>query len=386
MNLTTEQNNIRKEAAAWIDESVMPFSNVWEEKQELPREVIDAFAGRGYFGAALPKEWGGLGLDSISFGLLCGEIARGSVSLLSRLTVHNMASQAILRWGTPEQKARFLPTLATGEKLGAFALTEPEIGSDAVNIKTRISETGGGLLVDGVKQWTSMGDRADVFLVMGGLAEGTGAAAVLVERNTEGLSTEEMKNLLGFRAAGVSKVTLDKCRIPLDNLIGNLGGGFTYVASHALDHGRYCVGWGGVGVMDGCLQACVDYAANRKQFDQPLRGHQLIQEMLANMAMDYEAARALALQCAVQREEGDPNSIMSTAMAKYFSSRASLRVASDAVQIHGGNGCGDEYPVQRYFRDAKICEIIEGSSQMQQLMISRAVCMSRKRRKKERRK
>lgn len=383
--LPAAQKNLQKEVAAWVDEVVAPFSNDWEETQSLPREVIDDFAERGYFGAAMPKEWGGLELDNLSFGLLCAEIARGSVSLLSRLTVHNMTSQAILRWGTDTQKSRFLPAMTKGKTIGAFALTEPDIGSDAVNIKTRITESEGGFLVDGTKQWTSQGDLADLFLVMGGLEEGEGAAAILVERTNPGLTTEEMKGLLGFRAAGVSKVTLDKCQVPADNLVGNLGGGFTYVASYALDHGRYTVGWGGVGVLDGCLQSSVEYASRRKQFDQTLRSHQLIQEMLANMAMDYEAAKALATQCAAQREAGDPDSIMTAAMAKYFSSRACLRSASDAVQIHGGNGCGPEYPVQRYFRDAKICEIIEGSSQMQQLMISRSVCMSRKRRKRKRR-
>ncbi len=370
----------------YVDEAVFPYSNEWEERGQMPDGVVRDFAARGYFGAHLPVSWGGRGMDPLEFGLLAFELARGSVSLLSMLTVHNMTSQAVLRFGDDEQKSGFLRPFATGEILAAFALTEPDIGSDASNIRTEAVPDGDGYVLNGVKKWISFSQWADMFLVIARCPD-KGPTAFLIGRDTPGLTIKPMSGLLGFRAAGVSELTFRDCRIGEEALLGNPGGGFSYVASYALDHGRYTVGWGGAGVINGCVEACAEYARSRIQFDQPIRSHQLIQAMVSDMATDLEAAVSLAMRAAASREAIEPDSIMLTSTVKYFASKAALRAASDAVQIHGGNGCGPDYPVQRYFRDAKICEIIEGSSQMQQLMISRGVftsAMARRRQKRKR--
>ena len=362
----------RHEFRTYVDEVVYPFSNEWEERQSMPETVIRDFGARGYLGAFLPEVWGGREMDNLTFGLLCAELARGSVSLLSMLTVHTMTSQAILRWGGDSLKKRWLPDLASGSVGAAFALTEPNIGSDASSISTVAVPDGNGYVLNGTKKWISFSAGAGLFLVVARCPD-DGPAAFIITRDTPGFTIEPMTGLLGFRAAGVGELTFTDCRIGADSLLGRSGGGFSFVASHALDHGRYCVGWGGVGLIGGCLEACAEYARTRIQFGQPLRSHQLVQGMVADMAADLEASMSLAMRAAASREAMEPESIMITSIAKYFSSKAALRASADAVQIHGGNGCSPDYPVQRYYRDAKILEIIEGSSQMQQLMISRDV-------------
>ncbi len=379
-----------QELQGWIDTQVFPFSNGWEEAQALPPEILDAFAAKGWFGAAVPKEWGGQGLDSLSLGRMCAHIARGSVSLLSIFTVHCMVCQALLRWGTQGQKEQWLPGLSRGTLRAAFALTEPERGSDAAGllcmarrVEDAAPHVSQGFVLEGSKKWISASAHAHLFLVFAKLGE-EGLAAFLVPASTQGLRLTPMKDLLGFRAAGIAQLCFEGCPLSAEALLGPPGGGFSFVASHALDCGRFIVGFGAAGIMEGCLQAATAYASERVQFNQPLRKHQLIQELIANMATDLAAGQALAMQAAVQREAGSPDSIMSIATAKYFCSRAALRAASDALQIHGGNGASPEYPVMRYFRDAKICEIIEGSSQMHQLMIANdaLVRYGRKRRRK----
>lgn len=353
----------------WIRERVFPFSNAWEEEQAIPCEALREFAANGWFGAALPREWGGLGLDSLSLGQSCAHMARGSVSLLSIFTVHSMACQAVARWGEADQKRLWLPDMAAGALRGAFALTEPENGSDAAALQCRAVRSSGGFVLDGAKKWISGSLYADLFIVMARL-EGEGVTAFIVPAKTPGVSITPMRGLLGFRAAGIAELGFKECVLPQSALLGPVGGGFSFVASHALDCGRFIVAWGGVGIMEGCLDASTAYASTRTQFGLPLRKHQLIQEMIADMATDLAAGKALAESAAAMRDAGSPDSIMAATTAKYFSSRAGMRAAAAALQLHGGNGCSPEYPLMRYFKDAKICEIIEGSSQMQQLMIA----------------
>ena len=353
----------------WIDACVFPQANAWEERQQLPPAILDDFACRGWFGAALPPRWGGLGCNSETLARFCAEMARGSVSLLSIFTVHNMVCQALLRWGAADQQAVWLRQLASGAVRAAFALTEPEFGSEATGIRCRVARNGDELIVNGAKKWISGSCHAQLFLVMARAKE-EGLMALLVPADTAGLRITPMPDLLGFRAAGIARLDFADCRLPAAALIGAPGAGFTFVAAHALDHGRFTVACGCLGVIEACLRASVAYANQRTQFGQPLRRHQLIQALVADMATDLEAARALVERAAKQRDSQAAESITATTIAKYFCSRAALRAATDALQIHGGNGCSPEYPVMRYYRDAKICEIIEGSSQMQQLMIA----------------
>lgn len=354
---------------AWVREEVEPHSNAWEESQELPAPILERFAEAGWFGAALSPRWGGLGLTGPELGRFCAALAKGSVSLLSLFTVHNMVIQALVGWGREDQKEHWLPRLAKGQPRAAFALTEPERGSDAANLLCRVTPEDGHYVITGEKKWISGSAGAGLFLVMA-KDEAQGLGAFLTPGETPGLSRRPMKDLFGFRAAGICELTLDGCRVPESALLGRLGAGFTFVAAQALDWGRFTVAWGAVGLMEACLEASVAYARERRQFDQPLRKHQLIQALIADMATDLAAGRALAAEAARQRDEMSPDSIMTTSAAKYFCSRAALKAAENALQIHGGNGCGPDYPLGRYLRDAKICEIIEGSNQMQQLMIA----------------
>ncbi len=362
----------------FIDTHVFPHANAWEESQSLPANLLPDFAATGWLGATLPAEWGGLGLNSQQLGEGCSHLARGSVSLLSIFTVHAMVGQALLRFGEDEQKTKWLPALASGRAHAAFALTEPGHGSEATGLTCALRRTDAGFVLDGRKRWISGSRHADVFLVIARLEE-EGLVAALVPANTPGLTITPMRDLLGFRAAGIAELCFEHCELPESALVGPPGGGFNFVASHALDTGRFIVGWGGVGLIQGCLEASADYARTREQFGQPLRKHQLIQEMIADIATDLAAAEAMAAKAANERDAQTPASVMRTSTFKYFASRAAFRSATSALQLHGGNGCSPDYPLMRYFRDAKICEIIEGSSQMQQLMISADALMRHRR-------
>lgn len=353
----------------FVDEWIMPVADEHDRRQETPPEMIRRMAEAGYLGGIVPAQYGGGGMDALTWGLLCEEVGRGSASLLSLLTVHGMVCQALIKWGTEAQRARWLPLLATGERVGAFALTEPNVGSDAASIETTAAEDGDGWRLNGHKRWISFGQAANLLLVIA-KAEGK-AAAFLVERGTEGFSTEPITGMLGFRSAMLADIHMENCRVPGDHLVGRVGFGFSHVAGAALDHGRYCVAWGCLGLARAGLEASLAYTSERKQFGVALRNHQLIQQMVADMITDIGAARAMCHHAARLKQSGDPSLIMETSIAKYFTSRVANRVATDAVQIHGANGCSDRYPVQRYLRDAKIMEIIEGSNQMQQIIISK---------------
>jgi alkylation response protein AidB-like acyl-CoA dehydrogenase len=370
MELTSQQIQEQERFRALVDQEIVPYADQYDQEESVPPETIPKLADAGFLGAIIPKEQGGTEMDAITFGLMCEEIGRGSASLLSWLTVHGMVCQAILKWGSAAQKAHWLPRLATGETLGAFGLTEPNIGSDAKSVETTAVFADNSYVLTGEKKWISLGQMANLFLIF---AQCDGKpTAFLVERERSGFSTEPLKGLLGFRAAMIAKVSMDECRIPAENLVGKVGFGFSHVAGAALDHGRYCVGWGCVGLAGACLNACLTYTSERKQFGSLLKGHQLIQQMIAEMITHIKAAKLLCYHAGYLKDKGDPSVIMETSIAKYFASRMVSRIADDAVQIHGANGCSSDYPVQRYLRDSKIMEIIEGSTQMQQIIIAKS--------------
>lgn len=369
IELTPRQKDAQTAFRAFADQEILPHADRFDRKESIPAELIDKMARKGYLSTILPQENGGLGLDMVTFGLLNEEIGRACSSTRSLLTVHGMVSYAILRWGSQQQKESWLPRLATGEVIAAFALTEPNVGSDAKSIETTAEQRDAVYVLNGQKKWITCGQIADLFLVFAQCAGKP--SAFLVERNSPGLTTKPIQGLLGTRASMVAQVHLDDCRVRQENLIGGLGFGFSAVALSALDLGRYSVAWGCVGIGQACLEACLEYTRKRKQFGKPLQDHQLIQQMIANMVTNVRAARLLCYYAGYLKDIGDPGSTMETLVAKYFASTMAPKVASDAVQIHGGNGCGGEYPVQRYLRDSKVMEIIEGSNQMQQILISR---------------
>ncbi len=367
--LTDTQISMHEGFRSFVGKEIVPHAEKFDQEERIPAELIGEIARRGYLGAFLPERYGGAAMDMTTYGLLCEEIGRASASLLSLLTVHGMVSLALLRWGSAAQREYWLPRLSSGECIGAFALTEPDIGSDARNVETTAEPSGASYKLNGEKKWISCGQIADVFLVIAH-CEGK-PTALLIEKGTPLLKIEPMRGLLGFRAAMLSHLSLENCEIPSENLVGKVGFGFSHVAGTALDFGRYCIACGSVGLTQACIDATLQYVLKRKQGGVYLRDHQLIQEMIAEMVAGSKAARLLCRHAGSLKDLGDPESIMETCIAKYFASRTSLKAASDAVQIHGANGCGSEYPVQRYFRDAKIMEIIEGSSQIQQIMISK---------------
>ncbi len=304
----------------------------------------------------------------ITFGILNEEFGRGCSSLRSLLTVHSMVTYAIQRWGDRRQKETWLPRLATGEVTGAFALSEPNAGSDARGIETSARRCGDLFLLNGRKKWITYGEIADVYLLF---AQYDGAvSAFLVERDSPGLQVRPVRGMVGTRASMIAELLLEDCQVPASNAVGRKGFGVASVTTSALDIGRYSVACGCVGIMQACFEASRRYTSERKQFDTYLKNQQLIQQMMTGMITNLRAARLLCYNAGYLKDIGAPNTIMETWIAKYFASTAAAKIASDAVQIHGANGCSSDYSVQRYWRDTKVMEIIEGSTQIQEITIA----------------
>lgn len=369
IELTPQQQEAQSQFRAFVQEEVIPSADRNDREECTPAELIKKVAQQGYLGAIIPGEYGGMGMDMVTFGLLNEEVGRGCSSVRSLLTVHNMVASAILRWGKPQQKDYYLPRLASGEIIAAFGLSEPNIGSDAKSIETEALPSGEGYLLQGHKKWITYGQIADLFLIF---AQCKGnVSAFLVERQTPGFSTEPITGILGTRASMLAEVFMQECHVAKSQLLGGMGFGLASVATSALDIGRYTVAWGCVGIAQACLDACLHYTSQRQQFGVYLKEHQLIQQMITEMITNTKAARLLCLQAGDLKEKGDPRTIMETWVAKYFASTTATKAANDAVQIHGANGCSAAYPVQRYLRDSKVMELIEGSTQIQQINIAR---------------
>jgi len=368
LELTAKQKDAQSEFRAFVNEEIIPYASQCDREQHTPPQLIKKLALRGFLGAAIPEKNGGSGMDAIAYGLLNEEIGRGCSSLRSLLTVHNMVAHVLCKWGSQYQKEHWIPKLASGEAIAAFALSEPNAGSDAKNVETTATPSGNFYILNGKKKWITYGQIADLFLVFT-QCEGK-PTAFLVEKNRPGLSIKPIVGILGTRASMLAELHLDDCQIPQENLVCRQGFGFSHVASSALDRGRYSVAWGCVGIGQACLEACIQYTSQRQQFGVYLKEHQIIRQMISEAIANVKAARLLCYQAGYLQEIGDPRSISETSIAKYFASTMAVKVASDAVQIHGGNGCSSDYPVERYFRDAKIMEIIEGSTQIQQITIA----------------
>jgi alkylation response protein AidB-like acyl-CoA dehydrogenase len=283
-----------------------------------------------------------------------------------------MGALTIWRWGTEAQKAEWLEKLGQGQAIAAFALTEPEAGSDAREIRTEAVASGDDFLLSGHKKWITFAQIADLFLVFA--RSQRGPCAFLLERNTPGLVISPVHGMLGTRASMMAELHLEQCRVPKRNLVGAPGFGLSHIASSALDCGRYSVAWGCVGIAQACLETCLQYTGRRKQFGALLRDHQLIQRMMARMVVGVKAARLLCYNAGQLKDAGDPTSMIETSIAKYFACTTAAEIARDAVQIHGAIGCSSEYPAERFYRDAKIMEIIEGSNEIQEITIAQSAC------------
>jgi alkylation response protein AidB-like acyl-CoA dehydrogenase len=367
--LSEGQRRLRAEVRAFAAEEIAPHADGWDREERIPEGFPARLAERGYLGANLAAGWGGRGLDPISYGLLTEEIGRACSSVRSLLTVHDMVGHAIQRWGSREQKERWLAMLVRGETLGAFALSEPNAGSDASGVETTATPDGDDFVLDGHKRWTTFGQIAGLFLVV---AKSDGKpTALLVERDRPGLTVQPIQGMLGTRASMLAALRFEGCRVPRENLLGRVGFGVSHVVAAALEHGRYSVAWGAVGLAQACLEAATAYAGERRQFGALLADHQLIRALLADMITHVRAGRLLCCRAGYLRATGDPGALAEIMVAKYFCARMAAQAATDAVQIHGAYGCSAESSVGRYLRDSKILEIIEGSNQIQQSNIPR---------------
>lgn len=371
IELTSKQKQDREAFRAFADREIVPHADQYDESEQIPRHLIEKLAGQGYLGAVLPERSGGMGLDMITCGLLNEELGRACSSVRSLLTVHGMVSLALQRWGNAEQKEVWLPQLASGAKIAAFALTETNVGSDGRSVETTATPSGNCYVLNGQKKWITFGQIADVFLIFAQI-DGK-PTSFLVEKKTPGLAIEPIHGMLGVRASMLAELHLEDCCIPASNLVGQVNFGVSHVAATALDYGRYSVACGCVGIGQACVEACLRYTNVRRQFGVYLSEHQLVQQLLTEMITNVKAARLLCYQAGYLKDTRDPGAITETSIAKYFASRTAFKAANDAVQIHGANGCSSEYKVQRYLRDAKIMEIIEGSTQLQQINIARSI-------------
>jgi butyryl-CoA dehydrogenase len=372
--LSSEQDLIRESAREFCDREIQPYARDWDRVEELPWELVAKLAGAGFLAASLPEELGGGGLDSLSYTLLCEELGRADSSVRGIVSVSNgLFGKTVAKWGTEEQRAHWLPRLASGDALGCYALTEPGCGSDAAALATRGERDGDGWALTGSKVFITLGSWAAVAIVFARTrGEGPrGITAFLVPTDAAGFEARPMKGKLGLRAQDTAELSLDGVRVPDSARLGDEGQGFK-VAMSALDNGRISLAAGCVGIAQGCLETSVAYAKEREAFKRPIAGFQLVQELLAEMHVDTEAARLLTWRAAALADAGKQYTTEAS-MAKWFASEASVRAANAAVQVLGGYGYVDEYPVAKYLRDARVTTLYEGTSQIQKLIVGRAL-------------
>ena len=366
--LTPEQELVRRTAREFCDREIVPFARDWDRTETMDHAIVSKLAGVGFLGAALPEEHGGMGLDTVSYTLVMEELGRADSSVRGIVSVTNgLVGKTLVKWGTDDQRARWLPGLSSGETLGCYALTEPGAGSDPSSLETRAERDGDGWVLSGSKIFITLGTWAAVALVFARAEEGV--TCFLVPTGAEGFSARKIDGKLGLRAQDTGELSLDGVRVDGDAVLGELGGGMK-VALSALDNGRISLAAGCVGICQGCLDACVQYASERRQFGRAIGSFQLVQELIAEIAVDTEAARFLAWQAAAASDAGRRHTRESS-VAKLFASEAAVRAANAAVQVHGGYGYVDEFPVGRYLRDARVTTLYEGTSQVQKLIIGR---------------
>ena len=362
--LSDQQRARHTEFKEFVSLNVEPFADAWDREQRISDGVISRLTKAGYLGSSLPPEYGGQGWDIVTFGLLHEAFGRGSSSLTGVLTVQSMVSMTLLKWGTDEQKQRWLPPLAKGEIIGAFALTEPGAGSAIQSLATEFGPGAkdGFLVLNGTKTWITFGQLAKVFLVFGKLEQRS--LACLVPRETPGLKIDPIRDLMGFRSAGLAQLTFDNVEVPSANIVGKPGFALSHVAPVGLQYGRISTACSGLGLLRGCFEESIGYAAVRRIAEKTVGELGMIRSLIAEMGTDLEAGGFLCHNACRSEQDHLPEAFEKTLAAKYFISRAAVRAASDAVQIRGASGCHESSPVSRYYRDAKIMEIIEGTTQV----------------------
>ena len=352
----------RAEFQAFVARHVAPCAAQWDRDQRIPGSVVALLGDSGFLGATLPREYCGQGWDVATFGVLNEVFGQASSALTGVITVQAMVSMALLKWGTEEQKRTWLPPLAQGKTIGAFALTEPGAGSSLKSLTTELTPNGEAFVLNGVKRWITSAQIAGVFLVFGRLNGKDGAC--LVPRDAAGVRVEPINDLMAFRGAGLAQVHFDNVAVPAASLVGKPGFALSHVAPVGLQYGRISTACSALGLLRGCFEESIAYAATRRVGDQKLGDLGMMRSLIARMGTDAAAATALCYGACEAEDEHRPDVFERTLMAKYFTSRAAVQAASDAVQIRGASGCHESSIVSRYYRDAKIMEIIEGTTQV----------------------
>ncbi len=364
------QEALINQFAEFTREKIRPFANQFDEREMLPESLISELGDHSFLGASFPKSFGGLALDPWYIGQLTEIVGKACCSTRALFTVHGgLVGQAILKFGTEKQKEEWLPKMAKAEKIGAFALSEPLVGSDAKNVTTQYREKGNSYVINGHKKWISFAEIADFFIIIATNENGK-VSAFIVDKATPGITIKPIKGLMANRASHIGEILLCNVSIPKENLLGFEGGGFSYVVNHALHEGRFSVAWGGLAVAQEALDAMVTYARNRNQFGTKIYNFQLIKKMVAEATVNITSARLMCEKAALLKLKKGKDEIIVTNMAKYVTSKVAVSVTADALQVHGGNGFSKDFPVARLFREAKIFEVIEGSSQIHEEIIA----------------
>ncbi len=371
---TDEQNQLRRSVRKFAEGEILPHVMEWDEVSHFPVEIMPKLAEMGLLGIIFPEEYGGAGLGYIEYVIAIEELSRvdGSVGII--VAAHNsLCSNHIFKFGSQAQKQKYLSPLAQGKKIGAWSLTEPEAGSDAGGTRTTAKRDGNHWIINGAKTFTTNGHYADVCVAMAVTDKSKashGISAFIIEKGTPGFKPGKKENKLGLRASDTSEVIFSDCRVPLENLLGDEGEGFTG-SLKILDGGRISIAALALGMAQGALDAAIKYAKQRKQFGQPISEFQAIQFKLADMATEVEAARLLVYQAAWLADKKELRFTRESSMAKLFASEVAVRVANECVQIHGGYGFIKDYPAEKFYRDVKLCTIGEGTSEIQKLVIAR---------------
>jgi len=368
--LSKEQIQQYNEFCSFVEKYVDPFAAQWEVEGGITRDIIDKCAKEGFLGSTMPKEYEGNEWDTLTYGLFTEAVTKSSTSLGGLFNVHTMVMQTILKWGTDDQKNKWLSSMCKGEILGALALTEPGAGSDIKGIETKFTMNDDEIVINGKKRWITFGGLADVILLFGVTdEENPKPVACLVEKDTPGLNIIPIDNMLGFKGSYLAILEFDNCVVKKENMIAKPGFAFTHIAPYALDYGRVSVFFTALGILKGSLEHCCNHAFSRKTFNARLIEQSTIKEMITKMGTDYEAASHLCISACLAKDAQDPNSAEKVMLAKYFTTRAANRHSNNAVQIMGAIGCNENHPVARYYRDSKILEIIEGSNQVHEMVL-----------------
>ncbi|MDX6690741.1 MAG: hypothetical protein QOG15_2198 [Solirubrobacteraceae bacterium] len=374
-DLTDEQQLVRETARAFTDNEIVARARENARNAHFDLDLVHELAGQGYLGAIIPRDYGGAGLDHVTYSLIVEEIGRGDSAMRTVVSVQtSLVAASILRWGTEDQKQRYLPKLCSGEWLGCFALTEPESGSDAANQRTRARRVDGGWVLNGSKMWISLGNVAQLALVFAQTdpeLRHRGLACFLVDTAQPGFQPQEIHHKMGLHGSDTASIALDDVHVADGDLLGDVGEGFK-VAMSALDSGRYSVAAGCVGICQGCVETSVKYAQEREQFGRPIASFQLVSAMLAEMKVRADAARMLVWRAGFLRDAGRPCTT-ETSIAKLYATEAAQWCANEAIQVHGGAGYVDDHPVERWLRDVRVTTLYEGTTQIQQLIIGRAL-------------